>query len=121
MWLHRPPRRLFTPTLFWQDQANSQIKYNADGSIDTSCGGLDSPCSNTKLANVNSTSWTIDARPNIGIWGTVYQPRGAGITFQGHGAFSAPFQLITGYVSLQGGPSINFDSSEEFMGKLRLG
>jgi hypothetical protein len=100
--------KTFAPTLLWQDQANSTIKYNPDGSIDTSCGSLDSPCLNTNLQNPSSTSWTIDARPNIQLYGTLYQPRGAGTAFQGHGTMSSVVQMITGYVSLQGGPTINF-------------
>ena len=103
-----PELKTFAPTLLWQDQANSTIKYNSDGSIDTSCGSLDSPCTNAGLKNSNSTWWSIDARPNVQLWGTLYQPRGAGVAFVGHGTLSAPVQLITGYVSLQGGPTINF-------------
>jgi len=101
--------KTFAPTLLWQDQANTTIKYNPDGTIDTSCGSLDSPCLNTKLKNSNSTFWTIDARPNVQLWGALYQPRGAGIAFEGHGTFSAPVQLVTGYISMQGGAELNFE------------
>jgi hypothetical protein len=97
----------FAPAVFWQDQANSTIKYNPDGTIDTSCGDLDSPCANKTLKDVNSTFSSIDARPNISMWGMFYQPRGAGLAFQGHGTFTAPVELITGYLSLQGGGSLN--------------
>jgi Flp pilus assembly protein TadG len=97
----------FAPTLFWQDQANSTVQYTAQGYI--ACANPDDACLNSSLQNPNSTSWTIDARPNVQFWGTIYQPRGAGIFFQGHGTLSAPVQLITGYVSLQGGPTINFE------------
>lgn len=99
--------RPFAPTLLWQDQANTTIKYNPDGTIDTSCGSLDSPCLNSNLKNSNSTWWTIDARPNVQLWGALYQPRGAGIFFQGHGTLTAPVQIVTGYISMQGGPTIN--------------
>jgi hypothetical protein len=98
----------FAPTLLWQDQANTTIKYNSDGSIDTSCGDLDSPCLNSKLKNSDSTWWTFDSRPNIHMWGSLYQPRGAGISFEGHGTFTAPVQLVTGYISMQGGPTLVF-------------
>jgi len=98
----------FAPTLLWQDQANSTIKYTADGHIDISCGDLDSPCTNSNLKNSDSTWWTIDARPNVQLWGALYQPRGAGVAFQGHGTLSAPVQLVTGYISMQGGPTIVF-------------
>lgn len=99
--------RPFAPSLLWQDQANSTIKYNPDGTIDTSCGSLDSPCLNTSLKNSSSTYWTIDARPNVQLYGALYQPRGAGIFFQGHGTLTAPVQIVTGYISMQGGPTIN--------------
>jgi Flp pilus assembly protein TadG len=98
----------FAPTVMWQDQANTAIKYNSDGSIDTSCGSLDSPCLNSGLRNSDSTYWTIDARPNVQLWGAMYQPRGAGIAFQGHGTLTSPVQLVTGYISMQGGPTIVF-------------
>ena len=98
----------FAPTLLWQDQANSTIKYTPDGHIDISCGDLDSPCTNANLKNSDSTWWTIDARPNVQLWGALYQPRGAGIAFQGHGTLTAPVQLVTGYISMQGGPTIVF-------------
>ncbi len=98
----------FAPTVMWQDQANTAIKYNPDGSIDTSCGSLDSPCLNSALRNSDSTYWTIDARPNVQLWGAMYQPRGAGIAFQGHGTLTSPVQLVTGYISMQGGPTIVF-------------
>jgi hypothetical protein len=101
-----PELQPFAPTLMWQDEANSTIKYNPDGSIDTSCGSLDSPCLNTNLQNPNSTYWTIDARPNVQLWGALYQPRGAGIFFQAHGTLTAPVQIVTGYISMQGGPTI---------------
>lgn len=101
-----PELKPFAPTLLWQDQANTTIKYNPDGSIDTSCGSLDSPCLNTNLKDPSSTYWTIDARPNVQLWGALYQPRGAGIFFQGHGTLSAPVQIVTGYISMQGGPTI---------------
>jgi len=101
-----PELKPFSPTLLWQDEANTTIKYNPDGSIDTSCGSLDSPCLNTNLKSTDSTYWTIDANPNVQLWGALYQPRGAGIFFQGHGTLTAPMQIVTGYISMQGGPSI---------------
>jgi Flp pilus assembly protein TadG len=97
----------FAPALLWQDQANSTIQYNPDGTINTSCGSLDSPCLNSNLKNTSSTYWTIDARPNVQLYGALYQPRGAGIFFQGHGTLTAPIQIVTGYISMQGGPTIS--------------
>jgi hypothetical protein len=35
-----------------------------------------------------------------------YQPRGAFLTLQGNGNIRTPLQLITGALSLQGGPDI---------------
>jgi Flp pilus assembly protein TadG len=98
--------KAFAPILLWQDQANTTIRYNPDGTIDTTCGNLDSPCLNSNLKNSNSTWWTIDARPNVQLWGALYQPRGAGIFFEGNGTLTAPVQIVTGYISMQGGPNI---------------
>jgi Flp pilus assembly protein TadG len=98
--------KAFAPILLWQDQANTTIKYNPDGTIDTTCGNLDSPCLNTNLKNTSSTWWAIDARPNVQLWGALYQPRGAGMFFQGNGTLTSSVQIVTGYISMQGGPNI---------------
>ena len=54
-----------------------------------------------------STSRRLMPARIFSMWGMFYQPRGAGLVFQGHGAFTAPVSLITGYLSLQGGASLN--------------
>jgi hypothetical protein len=94
----------FAPTVFWQDQRNSTILYTADGNIDVSCGTLDSPCMNDD--QTISPNMHIQAHPNLFLYGLFYQPRGASLTFQGHGDIQTPLQLITGALSLQGGPNI---------------
>ena len=102
----------FAPTIFWQDQRNSEVKYTSDGNIDTtSCGSghsLDNPCPNT-LGGTNP-DMNLQAHPMLHMYGVFYQPRGASISFQGHGGIDAPMQLISGAVNMQGGPTINLNS-----------
>jgi hypothetical protein len=97
----------FAPTAIWQDQRNSRILYNANGSVDyTSCGGgrtLDNPCPNTALANATTMELNLQAHPNTSVYGLIYQPRGAWINMQGNGTITSPLALITGAMVLQGG------------------
>lgn len=83
----------FCGIVLWQDQANSTMKYQPDGNIDVSCGGISTPC--TKAApnavlSVNTTN-------NMGFTGTIYQPRGAWIDISG-GTLKGNLQVITGAV-----------------------
>ncbi|HYL97103.1 MAG TPA: pilus assembly protein TadG-related protein [Terriglobales bacterium] len=94
----------FAPTVFWQDQGNSLIKYTADGNIDLSCGGINTPCLNPSSSV--SPSMNLQAHPNLHLYGAVYQPRGAALTFQGSGTVSSPVQLITGTLTTYGGPTL---------------
>ena len=100
----------FAPALFWQDQSNSSVKYDASGRVDhNSCGSgytLDNPCTNT-LANNASPELDIQASPNIHLYGVIYQPRGAWTTLVGGGGYSGPLQLITGAVNVQGNANID--------------
>jgi hypothetical protein len=98
----------FAPTVLWQDQRNSPVKYDENGYVDfTSCGSghsLDDPCPNTDPTI--TPGLILQASPKLQLYGLIYQPRGAGIEFQGNAHIRAPFQLITGSVSLQGGNTL---------------
>jgi hypothetical protein len=96
----------YAPVLFWQDRRNSFVNHNGDGTVNTGCGGLDSPCTNT-LSKTNSPSLTIQASPNIHLYGVIYQPRGAWTTLVGGGGYTGPLQLITGALDVQGNANIN--------------
>jgi hypothetical protein len=111
------PRELkpFAPVVFWQDQANSTIKYTPKGYID--CGqnpessaacapgySLDNP-KTTGITN-GSPEMVLQATPSTHLYGTVYQARGAWAVLQGGGRMIAPLQLITGSISVQGGPDV---------------
>ena len=100
----------FGPSLIWQDQANSSVKYDSSGHVDyTSCGSgytLDSPCTNT-LSKNGSPELGIQASPNIHLYGYLYQPRGAWTTLQGGGGYSGALKLITGALSVQGNANID--------------
>jgi Flp pilus assembly protein TadG len=93
----------FTGVVFWQDQANSLIKYTSSGNVDTSCGSMNSPCTTSY-----STSPNIDfhAQGDASLNGIFYQPRGAGITSIGHGNsgdITGHLQVITGFFHSNGG------------------
>jgi hypothetical protein len=97
----------FAPAVLWQDQRNSRVLYTADGQVDiSSCGAgrtLDNPCPG---AGNNAVGMHLQASPNTFLYGAIYQPRGTWLTLQGSGEVSAPLQLITGSLDVQGGPEI---------------
>lgn len=95
--------KAFGPTVWWQDQGNSRVKYLADGNIDISCGSLDDPCKNS--GNI-SPDIHLQAHANTWLNGLFYQPRGASINFQGQGGLTSPLTIITGSISLQGSPTV---------------
>jgi hypothetical protein len=118
----------FGPTVFWTDQGNSPILYDAYGNVldSTSCGGggsLNSPCANPDVGKVSagadevtvtgnavsnppSTLFNLQASPNFHLYGTMYQPRGDTLNFQGSGTVTNPLQIITGTLVMQGTPTI---------------
>lgn len=104
------PLSKFAGVVFWQDQANSVVRYNPDGTIDSdsSCGGsANAPCFNT-LLNSSSPEWHLQAQGNSGMTGIIYQPRGAWILIKGEGAPSSTtitgaLQLITGQIVTDNG------------------
>jgi hypothetical protein len=103
--------KTFAPTIFWQDQGNSPIKYKSDGNIDTSCGSLDSPCANnnsevTTSGKDPSTGMILQATPGLHLYGVLYQPRGASLDMQGSGSVSTPMVIITGTMHLGGSPTV---------------
>jgi hypothetical protein len=111
----------FAPAVFWQDQRNSRVKYNADGTIDTtSCGSghtLDNPCTNTLLASASTPGMTLQAHPNTSFYGMIYQPRGAWTTLQGNGNISSPTIFISGSMSFQGGADLKMLNSRDSLKK----
>jgi hypothetical protein len=103
----------FGGIVMWQDQANSAIVYttptntpsNLPGSgyvdvFNCSTHTMANPCTKT-LLNSNSPQLTLPAG-QLGLQGTVYQPRGAWINV-GSGALTGSVQIITGEVSGSGG------------------
>jgi hypothetical protein len=100
----------FGPSLVWQDQGNSTVKYDSTGHVDyKSCGSgysLDNPCTNT-LSKNSSPELGIQASPNIHLYGYIYQPRGAWTTLVGGGGYNGPLKLITGALNVQGNAHID--------------
>ena len=92
----------FAPTLFWQDQGFSNVKYTSGGSIDTSCGSLDSPCTNSSPLPSATPFLLFDTRTPLNggqtplnMNGTVYQPRGSWARL-GKSTKMSAMQLISG-------------------------
>jgi hypothetical protein len=109
----------FAPTVLWQDQQNSKIKYDANGNIvdDVSCGGggtLATPCINgnpevTTTASgsgIPTTLWELQAAPGLHLYGVVYQPRGSTLDMQGTGGVTTPMVIITGTLRMGGSPTV---------------
>jgi hypothetical protein len=97
----------FAPVILWQDQRNSVIKYTEDGYIDTSCGNdASTGCSNTALSDDRSVEMFFKASPNLHIYGTAYQPRGAFTSMVGGGGYDSPLQLIAGSLHVHGNSNV---------------
>jgi Flp pilus assembly protein TadG len=101
----------FNGVVFWQDQANSTVLYNPDGTVNTtSCGAghdINNPCTTSYQTNPNIN---FHAQGDASMSGIFYQPRGAGITSIGHGNsgdISGNLQVITGYFASNGGGGMN--------------
>ncbi|MEZ5392102.1 MAG: hypothetical protein R2724_04325 [Bryobacterales bacterium] len=94
----------YTPVLIWQDRANTTLKYDANGFLDRTCGGI---CENI-LSVPGSQEMILLATQRGGVagpqlWGTVYGPRGAWLTVVGvlpGDAIAGPLQIITGALQM---------------------
>ncbi len=94
----------FSPVLFWQDQANTTLSYNADGSLNTSCGSicthiLSIPGSQQMIIGASQ----VGGQPGVNLFGTIYAPRGAWTTLLGvlpGDTIRGPLQLITGSLQM---------------------
>ena len=98
----------FAGVVFWQDQANTTIQYTANGNINQSCGGNDSPCTQKVLGSTNPSSpeWHLQAQGTVGMQGIIYQPRGAWVLMKGEGAgpgITGAIQIITGQIQTDAG------------------
>jgi Flp pilus assembly protein TadG len=98
----------YAPFLYWQDRRNSFVSHDQYGNPDISCAGatLDNPCTNT-LSQPDSPGLLIQASPQVHLYGTIYQPRGAWTVLQGGGGYNGPLQLITGALLVQGNSNVN--------------
>jgi Flp pilus assembly protein TadG len=104
----RPDLTEFSPVIIWQDQANSVVKYTADGHIDRSCG--QDGCPNAALASNQSPEMYLQGAVNVHLYGTVYQPRGAWTSIAAGGNYQVPVQVIAGAFRVQG--TASFDMAQ---------
>jgi hypothetical protein len=96
--------KTFAPVLIWQDQANTTLKYNSDGTLDLSCG---TPC--THILSVPGSQQMIlqasqtGGHAGVNLYGTIYSPRAAWITELGllpGDTLAGPVQIITGALQM---------------------
>lgn len=102
----------FSPVLFWQDQRNSNYRYNDDGTY--GCSDFNAACPQTTAdgrGNPNPEFW-MQATQYLNIWGATYQPRGAWMQLAGANLDTGPIQIVTGAVRLQGGSDLTLTGLE---------
>ena len=110
----------FKKVLFWQDQANSTVKYTSQGNVDTSCGSTDSPCTRS-LTNLDSPQFNLQASPIIHLYGVIYQPRGAWTTITAGSGYNGPLQLISGAVQVKANAILNLGPPNDPITFVRAG
>ena len=99
----------FAPAVIWQDQKNSTVRYDNSGNVDTSCGDLDNPCTNS-LTNPSSPQLEIWASQYAKYGGYIYQPRGAWTVVQATDDYLGALQIVSGAVELQGSSNLTLTS-----------
>jgi hypothetical protein len=100
----------FAPSLIWQDQGNSYVKYT-NGVVDYSsgCGGtsLNQPCMTSPAPNpADAPQLEIWATPYAQWGGLIYQPRGAWTLLQASGTYTGPLMIVSGGMKVQGTPDL---------------
>ena len=103
--------KTFSPVLFWQDQANTTLKYKSDGSLDATCGSI---CSNI-LSVPGSQQMILQAsqsggKAGVNLYGIIYTPRAAWITVLGllpGDTIAGPLQIIAGALQMAADTELN--------------
>jgi hypothetical protein len=96
--------REYGPVLMWQDRANTTLKYDANGLLDRTCGGI---CDNL-LSVPGSQEMIIQATQKFGragtnLYGILYGPRGTWLTILGvlpGDTVAGPMQIISGALQM---------------------
>jgi hypothetical protein len=101
----------YGPLFLWWDRDNSFVKHDATGIVDPTCATTLVDCYRT-LENENSPELTIQASPDVHLYGVIYQPRGAWTSLTGGGGYSGPLQLITGALNVQGNANITMTAPD---------
>lgn len=102
----------YSPVLFWQDQRNSNYRYDDQGRY--YCANFNVACPQDLTdgrGNPDPEFW-MQATQFLNIWGAVYQPRGAWMQLQGGNLQTGPIQVVTGAVRLQGGSDLSLTGIE---------
>jgi Flp pilus assembly protein TadG len=95
---------VYSPVLFWQDRANTTLKYTSTGLLDRTCGGV---CTNT-LSVPGSQEMILMGSQNgsnagTNLFGTIYGPRLSWLTILGllpGDRVAGPLQVITGALQM---------------------
>jgi len=113
--------RAWAPFVMWQDRGNSYVQYSPNNGAIVGDGGgtcaagamvpglpvsLDNPCRSAVPLGSMSPRMSIRATPGLQLTGAIYQPRGAWMVMQGNGTLSGPLKIITGAITIGGGPDI---------------
>jgi hypothetical protein len=116
------PLKPFEQVLFWQDQRNSTISYNNDGTINANPGqsvgcnpnvagavDMNNPCTNT-LNHTNSVQFSYQGGAGSKVYGVFYQPRGAWMMLGGDVSSSNlnKTMIVSGALQVAGSANINF-------------
>jgi hypothetical protein len=99
----------FGPILIWQDQANSYVEYTSTGQVDTSCGTINSPCTNTPTSE-DSPRLELHANQQSHFGGIIYQPRGSWTNVQAAPGYTGPLRIISGAMEVQGSGTLTLTS-----------
>lgn len=97
--------------VMWQDRRNSVSRYLADGTYDcaapyTNCGKSNAQLTADGVVE-DSPQLTLAAGAQTVIRGIIYQPRGSWAVLQASPGMSAPLQMISGALKVQGNGTIN--------------
>jgi hypothetical protein len=108
----------FAPVVMWQDQRFSYVSYTASGNIDTTCGSLEKPCTQTPQTPPQLT-FGDGTNPSLSsLQGVVYQPRGGWMRILPNATVQGAVTLISG--TLDVGPGAKALPTPPSRGQNRL-
>jgi hypothetical protein len=104
--------RNFTPTVFWWDQNNSTIEYDAQGNPVYNNNDPGDPVLNTD-PNIYPF-FRLLAGTNTDLYGLIYMPRGSYLDLQGGDEIMSPVRIIAGSMNLGGSSTLHLSPNAPF-------